>query len=430
MKKTITMAIIFMCSSVMSQEGAHCGFSNENVIYASNWEEKELCIDPFATICRKSDDHKKRVQRADKTKEYIQQKAMDTVFDRYKASLARIGISQITPENYQSVTKSAIPECLKDANCDEMYHIPEGLIDEEKDGMFQYLVHQQFKREISQYIDSKSDLLDESYNLIKEKLIEQVQEELKDKLSASEMSEQIQMLRDTVGVFSGSIKSLEKKFPNIRPNEREQIKRDFNKDCIKKLNLVHNQFYREYMFEDKDYYVVMTCPAEVMSSLEGAETMRSIVHNLAFGLSHELGHQISLNLVKSDTYNKHNRCLSGLIPRDEMRDFPSTYKLEAEADYWAKRVTSKMLAEMKDSSTEDKIIFIKETFTALCPGVDDGIHHSSEVRANRILKMNPEFYQAFNCADNLPEVLKAQSHEYCTLEGNEKINLNPTGTKK
>ena len=70
---------------------------------------------------------------------------------------------------------------------------------------------------------------------------------------------------------------------------------------------------------------------------------------------------------------------------------------------------------MKDSSIARKIEFIKGNSVILCGSEDDSIHHSSQARINRVLRMTRQFSNAFNCSNNLHK--KSERQVECSITG-------------
>ena len=401
----------------MAEDAPLCGQSFQDLIYAEKWEAKEICVDPFAVICKYSDTHEQRINRVEQKFNQIKQKALDSIYKKYQKTFADMGIEKLTLENYQQVSTSGNPQCIGSTDCQSETQIEPAL---DIDMFIKNISEIQFAREASLLVDSKIDLFNQAYDLIKKRMVKIAKRELKDRLSTEDFNQQIEMLEGTIGLFSNSDESLAKAFPGLNKERRSLIKKDFDRSCFKKMKEKTNLFFQTYYFDSLEFHVVTTCPTIALASLEGAETLGPIHSNLFFGISHELGHQISSEIFDPSLFNKFNQCLKETIPPSDLKNPHEKYENEAQADFWAKLSVNDLLADMDELPIEERIHLLKETFVVMCKGKDDGIHHSTTTRLNKIFNQTPEFFKAFNCNQMSKNLANITETNDCNLDGKRK----------
>jgi len=416
MKTFLILSSILLTTSIYAEDGANCSIGEPNAIYTAKWQEKEMCLDPFSTICKYSDDSDHYYKRAQDTLDVIKQNAMDSVYNRFGASLKKRGILGISNHNFNKVTSSAVQACINDNECSSSTQLPDSLSNKELDVVVEALTKIEYMKKVNSLMDKKLDMAHEAYKLVQEKMVQIVKKELSKKLTSDELKQQVDLLKETKGLFSSSKKSLDFNFPNLTDEQKKVIGDDFDKTCFNDLDHIHNQFFTSHWFDNVEYNIVITCPAETFASLQGANTLHSIYSVLAFGLAHELGHEISFDRVKDNMMDKYNECMKSTIPSSELSSSPEDYTDESEADFWAKRFLGESLKEMKDYPVEEKIHFLKETFMGICESEDDGIHHSTKLRVNKTLRITPEFRDTFNCSA-ISHQMRLREPIDCGLDG-------------
>ena len=420
MNKLIITLTMLTTLFVYAEDGGNCSNSEIDQIYTAKWQEKEMCIDPFATICRFNNDSEKYEERSKKILDQIKELAMRSVYEKYKLTLNKRGITGINNNNFDKITSSSVQACIDDNNCSHQIDFTDSMTNNEIDIVFEALVKLEYIKEINNLMDKKLDMANEAFQLIKQKMVQIVNRELSGKLSKKDLKKQIEMLQDTIGLFSSSKKSLDLNFPNLTDEQKKEIGKDFEKTCFNKLDHIHNQFFSFFNFNGIEYNIVITCPAETLASLEGSETLQSIFNTLAFGLAHELGHEISMDAVDEQMFDQFNECLKETITNPEISAPAENYEDEAQADFWAKRLIGDLLREMKDTSIEDRIHFLKETFIGICESIDDQEHHEARTRLNKSLRLTPEFRDAFNCS-GVSNLMRIREPIDCGLDGKKYI---------
>jgi len=416
MKKLIKTILILLPSISLAQDLSYCSGDQRFIIDSNKALEKEICEDPHYIICKKDGNHTSYISRPDKILEQLKLKAKLDLFEEYKDDLSPCGITSVEDFDIDNLEEIRIQQSTSDGTC--ILNIdpqnPEnnlGIID-----MMRSIMELKLEEELRKAIDDRRDIAHEAYRLIKDKLIAVMKKELKGKLSPEKIAEKVASVDKTIPLFSVSFKSMNKQFPKIDIFERQKIISGYASICGLMTNPLHNAYYAQYEIngEKRDFMVI--CPGVTLSGMEESQTLRSLYESYVTVVSHELGHQISINMEDTDIFEKYNQCLRDNIPSSEIKLSPSTYNREAQADFWAKRVLGEVLKEMKDLPVKERIIFMRESNLILCDSEDDGSHHSDQLRINRTLRYTKDFEEAFNCSE-YPRQFKMNKPIDCGLDG-------------
>jgi len=410
--------------NAMGQDAPNCNTAAMQYTNAFEWEEREMCMDPYKTICENDSTNENFQKRSLAYTYHIAQEAGDNIYQANKAILNSKGVTEINMFNYNKILKQYESACINDKNIEcrsdkvefsrDMPDLYEMEIEEQ--------VTEEFYRLMDQSLDSKIDHLHTAFQLQQERLIEIAKQELKGKLSPVEIEETVYQLRVTKGVFSTSDKSMNLNFPFLTTREQQQIKDEFRMFCYDNLKPVHNAAFMTARFRSQQYNITFYCPSDYIGGLEDADTLNSVYRSLAFLVGHELGHQISMRIKNLGVFDQFNKCMKNNFAVGEILGHHHNYHNEAQADFWGKKLVGEILKDLKDLPVEERILFIKETATILCGAPDDMIHHASEHRLNLALRLTPEFRNAFRCS-RYSDQMRLQKPINCQLDGEHYIMI-------
>ena len=416
MKFYLITTLTFLSLTVSSQEQTFCGGNQELLISEEKALEKEMCLDPHHVICEKNDNLKNYESRSKKILKEIREKIKRKIFDEFKDDLTSCGITDFNNFDVNTLKETRIQQsahvgpCLLNIDPENPYNNL-GIIDQMKQRL-----EIDYEIEIENEIKSRIPIAKEAFEIIKEKLISVMKKELKSKLIKDDLENQIEKLNDTIPLFLVDYQSLRKQFPQASINEIQKIMSGYSQTCGYLTLSLNNAYYAKYKIENKETDFMIICSGTVLSGMEESQTLRSMIEAFAMVVSHELGHQISMNINDDKTFDHYNDCLIKNISHKEIKSSHFQYNKEAQADFWAKRVVGEFLKDMSDSSVEDKIIFMRESSLILCGGMDEGIHHSAKLRINKTFRYTAEYREAFNCSA-YSDQMRIREPIDCGLEG-------------
>lgn len=420
MKKILFLIFInlLLTLSLYAREEANCNITSSSNISSFQWEEREICLNTYKTICEYDDTKVNFKKRGIEFIKSISDQAGEIVYQDNKIELNKNGITYIDESNFETVFYKYQMACLNDdiSACKKnklKYHtgLPQlyEMEIEEK-------VREEFFKLMAIKLDPKIDHLQEAFRLIQERMILILKEELTGKLPKKVIEEAIYRLRLTKGLFSSSDKSILLNFPHLRKHERQKVQQSYRLFCYDKLRSVHNAAYYQEKFYSTKYDITMYCPVDYLGGLEQADTINSVYRSLSFIVSHELGHQISNYIKNTGVFDKFNQCMSNYFNPDDLHGAPSSYQGEAWADFWAKKFLGKVLTDLKDYPVEEKILYLKESSAIFCDTADDFVHHSGEMRLNLAVRLTPEFRNAFRCSKHSDD-MRLETPVNCGLDG-------------
>ncbi len=419
----ISSLFLLIPTIVFSSERSSC--EDQSITDNQRQIEIDMCVDPHAVICSKDNYSKNYFKRGRALIDEIFEEVSTQVYGENAHILNQRNVSSITRDNYNAIFAPINDEtfCVDDA---VICHESEIQIPIHTPWFYQFYledtVQQRFFQRLHEKIDPKLDALYEAYNLHLERMIQITQKELKQKIPQQKIDLITKNLKESIPLFSSSDASIDRAFPNLTPHEKSIIKSNYEQSCYHKLTSDINASFGQYRFGSVVINTTYYCPADYLGEEEGADTLRSAYNSLAFLVSHELGHQVSDNLINTSVFDKFDHCMENNFAKSEILGHHTNYQNEAHADFFAKRLLGDILDDYKDYPLMDKVDLIKEATVVLCDARDDQIHHSDKHRINLAIRLIPEYRDAFNCSDHLHE-MRLRKPVDCGLDGEKVIMI-------
>lgn len=388
--------------------------------------EREMCVDPHAVICTKDNYSKNYFKRGQSLLDQVFEEVSKEIYGENSHTLNQRGVSSISRDNYSAILSPVNDEtfCVDDAL---ICHESEIQIPNNTPWLYQFnledTVKTRFFKRLDEIIDPKLEVLNAAYALHLERMIKITNKELKQKVPQDKIDLITLELKNSIPLFSSSKTSLDRAFPNLSDNEKNIIKSDYEQACFYNMQSAVNASFQQFHFSTTSINTTFYCPADYLGEVERADTLRSAYNSLALLVSHELGHQVSENLINTSAFDQFDQCMEDNFAKGEILGHHTNYQDEAHADFFAKRLLGDILNDYKDYPLKDKVDLIKEAAVVLCDSRDDQIHHSDKHRINLAIRLIPEYRDAFNCSHH-SHVMRLRKPVDCGLNG-EKVIMIP-----